>query len=171
MVKLVLTLFQGQASVEQEFSISNIVHNNNMKEHTIMAKKYIIDHMNSHKLKPHTVEINKDLLKSVKSVRSKWELAREEKKQHQKKTDLENQKTLISKNIEQVKEKCDSLKKAINIMESEFVESIKQSVLENIMALFIKNNGLKKKSEETKQDLSTLEKLLSELNEKKRKFS
>ena len=39
------------------------------------------------------------------------------------------------------------------------------------MASVIKGNGLKKKSEETKQDLSTLEKLLSELNEKKRKFS
>ena len=64
--------------------------------------------MNSHKLKPHTIEINKDLFKSVKSAQSKWELAREEK-QHQKKTDLENQKTLTSKNIEQVKEKCDSL--------------------------------------------------------------
>ena len=64
--------------------------------------------MNSHKLKPHTIETNKDLFKSVKSVQSKWELAREEK-QHQKKTDLENQKTLTSKNIEQVKEKCDSL--------------------------------------------------------------
>ena len=66
MVKLVLTLFHGQASVEREFSINNIVDNNNMKEHTIMAKKYIIDHMNSHELKPDTVEINKDLFKSVK---------------------------------------------------------------------------------------------------------
>ena len=73
--------------------------------------------------------------------------------------------------MEQVKKKCYSLKKAINIMESEFVESIKQSVLENIMALFIKNNGLKKKSEETKQDLSTLEKQLWGLNEMKTKFS
>ena len=99
-VKLVLTLFHGQASVEWEFSISNIVHNNNMKKHTIMAKKCIIDHMNSHKLKLHTIEINKDLFKPVKSARSKWELAREEKKQHQKKADLENQKTLIPKNMD-----------------------------------------------------------------------
>ena len=127
--------------------------------------------MNSHKLNLHTIEINKDLFKSVKSAQSKWELAREEKKEHQKKTDLENQKILISKKIEQVKEECDSLKKAINIMESEFVKCIKQAELENNMALVIKGNGLKRKSEETKQDLSTLEKQLSELNEKKRKFS
>ena len=53
--------------------------------------------------------------------------------------------------------KCDSLKKAINIMESEFVECIKQAELESNIALVIKGNGLKSKSEETKQDLSTLE--------------
>ena len=35
-LKLVLTLL---TSVEQEFSISNIVHNNNLKEHLIMVKK------------------------------------------------------------------------------------------------------------------------------------
>ena len=76
----------------------------------------------------------------------------------------------MSKNIEQVKDKCDSLKKAINIMESEFVECIKQAELENNMALVIKGNGLKRKSEKTKQDLID-EKQLSELNKKKRKFS
>ena len=37
--KLVLTLFHGQSFVEREFSISNIVHNNNMKKGTIMARK------------------------------------------------------------------------------------------------------------------------------------
>ena len=56
-------------------------------------------------------------------------------------------------------------------MESEFVKCIKQAELENNMALVIKGNGLKRKSEETKQDLSTLEKQLRELNEKKRKLS
>ena len=98
-------------------------------------------------------------------------LAREEKKQLQKKTDLENQKTLISKNIEQVKEKRDSLKNAINIMESGFVECIKQAELENNMALVIKSNELKRKYEEAKQDLSTVKKQLSEFNEKKKKFT
>ena len=43
-------------------------------------------------------------------------------------------------------------------MASEFVECVKQAELENSMALVIKGNGLKRKSEETKQGLSTLEK-------------
>ena len=41
-VKLVFTLFHGQTSVELEFSISNSVHNNNMKEDTIMAKNILM---------------------------------------------------------------------------------------------------------------------------------
>ena len=55
-------------------------------------------------------------------------------------------------------------------MESESVKYIKQAELENNIALGIKGNGLKRKSEETKQDLRTLEKQLWELNEKKRKL-
>ena len=43
-------------------------------------------------------------------------------------------------------------------MESEFVECVKRAELGNSMALVIKGNGLKRKSEETKQGLSTLEK-------------
>ena len=58
-VKLILTQFHGPAFFEREFSVSNIVHNNNMKEHTFMTKTYTIDHMNSHKLKRHTIEIKK----------------------------------------------------------------------------------------------------------------
>ena len=40
--------------------------------------------------------------------------------------------------------KCDCLKKAVNIMESEFVERMKQVELENNMALVIKGNGKRK---------------------------
>ena len=43
------------------------------------------------------------------------------------------------------------LKKAISIMESEFVECIKQAEHKNNIALVIKGNGLIRKSEETKQ--------------------
>ena len=39
-VTLVLTLFHGQASVEREFSLSNSVHNSNMKEDDHVKKIY-----------------------------------------------------------------------------------------------------------------------------------
>ena len=56
-------------------------------------------------------------------------------------------------------------------MEFESGECIKQGELENNMALVVTSTGLKRKSEQTKQDLSILEKQLLELNEKKRILS
>ena len=56
-------------------------------------------------------------------------------------------------------------------MESEFVEYSKQAELENSMNLGIKDNELKRKIEENKQDLGIVKRQLLELNEKKRKFS
>ena len=56
-------------------------------------------------------------------------------------------------------------------MEFEFVKCVKEAELENNLALAVTGTRPKKKSEETKQDLSTLEKQLLELNGKKRKLS
>ena len=56
-------------------------------------------------------------------------------------------------------------------MESESVEYLKQAELENSMTLGIKDNELKRKIEENKQDLRIVKRQLLELNEKKRKPS
>ena len=40
-MKSVLNLFHGQASIEREFSISNIIHNSNIKK-TQSWQKYIL---------------------------------------------------------------------------------------------------------------------------------
>ena len=50
-------------------------------------------------------------------------------------------------------------------MKSEFFECIKQAELKSNMTFVIEGNELKRKSEETKQDLHTLRKQLSKLNE------
>ena len=44
-IKVVLTLHHGQTFTEQQFSISNTVLGNNIKEESIVARKHIIDHL------------------------------------------------------------------------------------------------------------------------------
>ena len=44
-IKVVLTLRHGHTSTEQQFSITNIVLDSNMKEESIIARKHIIDHV------------------------------------------------------------------------------------------------------------------------------
>lgn len=138
-MKSVLNLFHGQASIKREFSISNIIHNNNTKKTQSWQKYILLIMWTSTKGTYNTNE--QDLFKAVKSTRSKWEVGRGEKEQHQQNTrNLENLKILLSKDIEQAKERCYSLKKATNIMESEFIELIKRFELENSMALVTKGN-------------------------------
>ena len=63
-VKIILTLSHGQASVERGFSINKSLVKVNMKEETIVAKKIIRDYMLANSLKPHTVEISHKLILS-----------------------------------------------------------------------------------------------------------
>ena len=44
-IKVVLTLRHSHTSTEQQFSITNIVLDSNMKEESIVARTHIIDHV------------------------------------------------------------------------------------------------------------------------------
>ena len=71
-VKIILTLSHGQASVERGFSINKSLVKVNMKEETIVAKKIIRDYMLANSLKPHTVEISNKLILSCSTARQKY---------------------------------------------------------------------------------------------------
>ena len=61
-LKLVLVLSHGQANVERCFSVNNNVLKCDVSEKSIMSRKLIIDHMESHNLLPQSFSITKRLL-------------------------------------------------------------------------------------------------------------
>ena len=61
-VKLVLTLSHGQASVERQFSVNNQVPDNNMQAMIIVLWKHLINHTKANQLTPHSIDISKYLL-------------------------------------------------------------------------------------------------------------
>lgn len=71
-VKLILILSHGQATVERGFSVNKEVEVENLKEHTLVAQRIVCDHVNSvgGVLK---VELSKPLLLSVKMSRQRYE--------------------------------------------------------------------------------------------------
>ena len=69
-----------------------------------------------------------------------------------------------------LKAKCDQMQRAIDIMEKEFVDCIKKAGARNDMSLVIKENGLERKSEQTKGDLKLLQDEYEKLDEKKKNF-
>ena len=46
-VKLILILSHGQATVERGFSVDKEVEDENLKEHTLVAQRIVCDHVNS----------------------------------------------------------------------------------------------------------------------------
>ena len=58
-IRLILTLSHGQASVERGFSINNAILETNMLPETVVSKRIVRDHMIAKGLQPHTIKIDK----------------------------------------------------------------------------------------------------------------
>ena len=71
-VKVILTLCHGQASVEQGFNINKSLVKVNMKEEAIVVRKIIHDYMLANSLKSHTVEISNKLILSCSNACQKY---------------------------------------------------------------------------------------------------
>ena len=80
-VKLILILSHGQATVERGFSVNKEVEVENLKEHTLVAERIVCDHVNSvgGVLK---VELSKPLLLSVKMSRQRYEKYLDQERQN-----------------------------------------------------------------------------------------
>ena len=72
LVKMSLTLSHDQVAVEHGFSINNSLSKVSISEQTLVCKKIVRDHLISNQLKPHTVPITNQLMRSVALVRQKY---------------------------------------------------------------------------------------------------
>ena len=73
-LKVLLTISHGQASVERGFSHNNAFLKTNMSPETVIAKRMIKDRILSRDLKPYRIEISKPLVLALKSARQKYEI-------------------------------------------------------------------------------------------------
>ena len=91
-VRLVLTLSQGQASVERQFSVNSQVLDNNMQVMSIVVWKHLINHMKVNQLTPHSIDISKYLLLFVKRASTIYRIYLEEESKKKADIEVENQK-------------------------------------------------------------------------------
>ena len=67
-IKLLLTLSHGQASVERGFSNNKSILRTNMSAETVISKRLMKDHMLGNGLKPHTIEVSKPMSKAFRNA-------------------------------------------------------------------------------------------------------
>ena len=106
-VKLILILSHGQATVERGFSVSKEVEVENLKEHTLVAQRIVCDHVNSvggvgGVLK---VELSKPLLLSVKMSRQRYENYLDQEREKEKTEQERSKRKCVLEEIEEVKKK------------------------------------------------------------------
>ena len=82
-VKLVLVLSHGQAAVERGFSVNKEAEVENLKGHTLIVMRTVIDHVNSVD-GIFNVEMSKQLLLSVKQSRQCYGLYLEKEREENK---------------------------------------------------------------------------------------
>lgn len=172
-IKLLLVLSHGQASVERGFNINKTVNKFNISQDSIVARKLIIDHMQKKNISPSKIDMSLSLVKSVKASRRRYATYLEEQKKAKVKDDADKQRDILQQEILEVSLQKDSLMKCCQCLEEEFVELVRKAEHdnENMMNLIIKANGIKRKSEEKRKEIASLEDAISFLNEKKMKLS
>ena len=79
-LKIVLTLSYGQASVERGFNHNNTVVQTNMSADSVISKHPIKDHVLFHKLKLYTIAITDPMIRTFKSSHLKYQLHLESEK-------------------------------------------------------------------------------------------
>ena len=142
-----------------------------MKSETIIARRFIKNHMIVHGLTPQSICIDSLLIKSVKSAGVMYKYYQEQQNKEKQKNEATIQQEAISSDMLKLKAKCDQMQRAIDIMEKEFVDCIEKAEAGNDMSLVTKGNGLKRESEQSKGDLKLLQDEYEKSDEKRKKFS
>ena len=172
LVKLILTLSHGQASIERGFSLNESICKKNMSSESLIAKRVVKDHMLAFDLKPHTIEITSSIVKAFKSGRKKYHEYLEEEKRKKAISDSDIKKLHINDDIEKLKLAQTEKQKTVNMLEKDFIQCMEDAEKNSsqCMSFVTKANALKRKSIETKNEIDNLEKQIVDLEEKKRKI-
>ena len=167
---MILTLNHGQAAVEQGFSIKNSLSKVNISEKPLVCKKIVRDHLTSNQLKPHTVPVTNQLIRSVALARQKYNESLENEKNDRKKENCSNKKKNITEEIAVVTQKFKQFQKLYETLDSEFLSTIKLAEEKNDMTLVVKGNTLKRRSEKVFEDAKELQETIVLLKEKRLKM-
>ena len=84
LIKLILTLNHGQASIEGELHVNKFIDHVNMEENSFISWKLIIDHMKQKRLQPGTIIMKNGFIKSVKAAHKRYDIYLKERRSEKK---------------------------------------------------------------------------------------
>ena len=105
---------------------------------------------------PHRVVVNNSFLLSCKSARHKCQVSLEQAASNKKGNNLNKQEEILVSEIRDVATKRVLLQKTCHMLESDFVDCIKEAGSKTVITQVHKAVALNRKSEETQKEIETL---------------
>ena len=172
-LKLVLVLSHGQASIERGFNLNETILKVNMNEKSVIAREIIIDHMQTNNLNPASHNYKKTDHLSQSSPPKIPRRSRGREKEWERERAKWSTKILKAE-IGDVEKKKECLSQVCESLDKEFVEIIQRAKRKDDTTIHIsaiKASGLKQKSMEKRHEIGILEKTVLNLELKKQKLS
>ena len=155
-VKILLVVSHGQASVEKGFSVNKEIEVENLHEHSLVAQRIICDHLKAVG-GVLNVPITKKLLAAAASSRQKYEKHLQDQRD-KKKTDEEQRKRKhILDEIEELKEKKKRMKLDIDSLVKSADDFSVKAEETGQMTLVTKSNALRKAAKDKTLQLQDVE--------------
>lgn len=173
LLKLIFTLSHGQASVERGFNDNNVVLKDNISSNSVIARRFLKNYMRVNDVQPSKIQISRELLKSVKCSRQRYETHLEDQRKESKQKEKNTQLTQVENEIKSINSECATIEKTISTFNSEIFAKLSSAVkiLFNELRckmMVIEMNALKRKCDEKEEQLGVLRKRAKELHEKKK---
>ena len=98
-----------------------------MGESTIIARKFIKNYVRLNAIKPYTIQIKNDLLKSIKWARQRYGIHQEEQKKFSKEKMKNEQLVEVSNELQTITAQCSMLENTVKKLDALFVDMMEKA--------------------------------------------
>ena len=155
-VKILLVLSHGLASVERGFSVNKEIEVENLHEHSLVAQRIICDHLKAVG-GVRNVPITKKLLAAAASSRQKYEKHLQDQRDKMKTDEEQRKRKHVLDEIEELKEKKKRMKLDIDSLVKSADDFSVKADETGLMTLVIKSNALRKAAKDKTPQLEDVE--------------
>ena len=143
-VKIILVLSHGQATVERGFSENKMLLVENLDMESLIAQRLICNYMKRKNFEPHNFPVSKNLISSAESVPQKYQQSLVDKsKLNLNKEKSEKEMNIISE-IQEINTKVASLEKTVNELKNDADKYALEAKKMNDLTILSKSNALKR---------------------------
>ena len=167
LLKIIFTLSHGQISVERGFSDNNVLLKDNSNV-SVIARRFLKNCMRVNNVEPPDMQISRELLKSVKASRQRYQIYLEDQRKESKKKEKSNELIQVENELKTINSECTTLEKVISTFNTEIFEKLKSASKTTSNELrckmvVVEIDALKRKCDEKEDQLVVLRKRAKQL--------